>query len=153
MGISFVVVLVLVDSFMDCGFHLSPSSFIDSMYYHGALTLMQCTLRFASILSPSQVLYPPCMNVCHDLKPHEWDDHHVRRKSQRPSEVPIVGTPDIGQNSRLSELPEMVGTPDPMVNTPFMFLHFSMFVRFSLSCFLVPLCVFRSHGRWQSIAS
>ena len=36
-----------------------------------------------------------------------------------------------------------------MVTTPFMFLHFSIFIRLSLSCFLVPLCVLRSHGRWQ----
>ena len=93
-GISFMVVLVLVDSFVDYVFRLSLSSFLDSRYYHGSLTLMQCTLRFASILSPSLLLYPPCMNVCRNFKPHEWDGHHGRRRSRRPSEVLTVGTPD-----------------------------------------------------------
>ena len=86
------------------------------------------------------------MNVCRDLKPHEWDRHHVRRKSWRPSEVLTVETLDVGRNSRLLELPTPIETPDPMVTTPFMVLHFLIFVRFSLSCFLVPLRIFRSHG-------
>ena len=111
-----------------CGLQIlsfSISSFLDSRYYCGVLTLMQCTLRFAFISSSSLLLYPPCMNVCRDLKPHEWDGHHVRRKSRRPSEVSTIGTPD----NRL-ELPTPVRTLDPMVTTPFMFLHFLIFVSF-----------------------
>jgi len=32
-----------------------------------------------------------------------------------------------------------------MVTTPFMFLHILIFVRISLSCFLVSLCISHSH--------
>ena len=49
---------------------------------------LQCTLRFASSLLPSLLLYLLCVNVCVDLEPHVWIGY------QRMPEVPaIVGTP------------------------------------------------------------
>ena len=52
--IPLVEVIALVDLFVvDCDSFLFISSFLDSRYYHGTLTLIQCTLCFDSILSLS----------------------------------------------------------------------------------------------------
>ena len=131
-GIPFVEVLVLEDLFVACGFHFHPPSSPLSRYnLHGALTLMSMYLAICLLFFFPLLLYPPCVNACRDLKPHEWASHHVRRRFQRPPEVSAL-----------------VGTPDPMVTTPFMFLHFSIFVPLLLSCFLIPPRASHSHGWW-----
>ena len=79
--ISLVEEILLVEEIDDCDSFLFFCSCFKVLSWCSN-PKSKCTLCFASILSSSLLLYLPCLDVCRDLKPHEWDGHRVRRKSR-----------------------------------------------------------------------